>query len=51
MRIVLDNGAVPGQGDDGHLQVRGNIIFEQYYNNAEATASAFTRDDWFITDD
>ena len=50
-RIVLDNGAVAGQGEVGHLQVHGNIVFEQYYNNPEATASAFTHDGWFITGD
>ena len=51
MRVVLDNGAVAGQGEAGHLQVHGNIVFEQYYNNPEATTSAFTHDGWFITGD
>lgn len=51
MRIVSDNGAVAGQGEVGHLQVRGNILFEQYYNNSEATASAFSHDGWFVTGD
>lgn len=51
MRIVLDNGAVAGQGEVGHLQVRGDIVFEQYYNNPEATASVFSHDGWFITGD
>lgn len=51
MRIVSDNGAVAGQGEVGHLQVQGNIVFEHYYNNPEATASAFSHDGWFITGD
>ena len=51
MRVVSDNGAVVGQGEVGHLQVHGNIVFDRYYNNPEATASAFTDDGWFITGD
>ena len=51
MRVVSDNGALVAQGEVGHLQVHGSIVFEQYYNNLEATASAFTDDGWFITGD
>lgn len=51
MRLVSDEGTVVTSGEVGHLQVHGSIVFEQYYNNAEATASAFTDDGWFITGD
>ena len=51
MRVVSDKGAVVGQGEVGHLQVHGSIVFEQYYNNPEATTNAFTDDGWFITGD
>ena len=51
MRVMLDNGSVAGCGEAGNLQVHGSIVFERYYNNPEATASAFTDDGWFITGD
>lgn len=51
MRVVADDGTVAAQGEVGHLQVHGSIVFERYYNNPEATASAFTHDGWFITGD
>ena len=51
MRVVLDSGAMAAQGEVGVLQVHGAIVFEQYYNNPDATASAFTDDGWFITGD
>jgi len=37
--------------DEGELQVRGPLTFSGYYNNPEATASAFTPDGWFRTGD
>lgn len=36
--------------EDGELLVRGPVVFGGYWNNPEATASAFT-DDWFATGD
>ena len=51
VRVVLESGAIAAQGDVGLLQVRGSIVFYKYYNNPEATASAFTDDGWFITGD
>lgn len=35
----------------GDLEVRGDIVFEQYYRNPEATRCAFTADGWFRTGD
>ena len=51
IRIMTENGAAAAQGEVGHLQVRGNVVFEKYYNNPEATASAFTAEGWFVTGD
>ncbi|KAM0801214.1 hypothetical protein BDR22DRAFT_804970 [Usnea florida] len=51
MRLVSDEGTVVAEGEIGHLQVRGSIVFQKYYNNPKATADAFTDDGWFITGD
>lgn len=45
---------VPGiemRVNDGGLQIRGPIVFQRYFNNAEATQAAFTEDGWFRTGD
>jgi cyclohexanecarboxylate-CoA ligase len=36
---------------DGRLQVRGNSLFSEYFNNRRATLEAFTPDGWFETGD
>ncbi|KAK4039269.1 hypothetical protein C8A01DRAFT_16718 [Parachaetomium inaequale] len=54
MRVVRggDDGAVLcEQGEAGHLQVRGAVVFDGYYRNPSATADAFTDDGWFRTGD
>jgi acyl-CoA synthetase (AMP-forming)/AMP-acid ligase II/thioesterase domain-containing protein len=54
MRVVRgeNQGAVPCEtGETGHLQVRGEVVFEGYYRNPSATADAFTHDGWFKTGD
>lgn len=38
-------------GEVGELQVSGPVVFDHYFNNAEATANAFSADGWFITGD
>lgn len=35
----------------GNLEVRGNVVFDCYHNNPEATVEAFTSDGWFRTGD
>lgn len=51
IRIVDDAGRACSAEQAGELQVRGPIIFGRYYNNEEATKSAFTSDGWFRTGD
>lgn len=51
MRIVSGTGSVVAQEEVGNLQVKGDVVFQQYYNNKAATADAFTEDGWFITGD
>eukprot|EP01065_Artemidia_motanka_P042179 TRINITY_DN560_c0_g2_i1.p1 TRINITY_DN560_c0_g2~~TRINITY_DN560_c0_g2_i1.p1 ORF type:complete len:4401 (+),score=1555.85 TRINITY_DN560_c0_g2_i1:207-13409(+) len=53
MRVVTDDGAQvePLSGAVGEVQIRGPTVFSGYYNNPDATASAFTKDGWFMTGD
>lgn len=44
-------GTATRTADDGELLVKGIGIFRGYFNNAEATAAAFTEDGWFRTGD
>jgi len=37
--------------DDGEVLVRGKSVFPAYWQNDEATASAFTADGWYLTGD
>lgn len=37
--------------DDGEILVKGEILFDGYWNNDEATAAAMTEDGWFNTGD
>lgn len=38
-------------GETGSLQVSGPVVFQEYFNDDEATRQAFTPDGWFITGD
>ncbi|KUL85383.1 hypothetical protein ZTR_06996 [Talaromyces verruculosus] len=53
MRVMdLNNKAERApDGEVGELQVSGPVVFDHYFNNAEATANAFSADGWFITGD
>jgi long-chain acyl-CoA synthetase len=54
-RIGSVGRPVPGIGirinPDGEVLVRGESVFRGYYNNAEATAAAFSDGGWFHTGD
>jgi acyl-CoA synthetase (AMP-forming)/AMP-acid ligase II/thioesterase domain-containing protein/acyl carrier protein len=47
MRIADERGALLPPGEAGELQLRGPMVFNQYYNNEGATNAAFTADGWF----
>ena len=53
MRVVDEEGNVaPDDGTtQGELHVRGPWVASAYYDDAEATANAFTADGWFKTGD
>lgn len=38
-------------GELGEIWLRGSSVVEEYYNDPEATAEAFTKDGWFKTVD
>ena len=53
MRITVqsEGGRIAKPNERGDLEVSGPIVFKEYYNNAAATAEAFTSDGWFKTGD
>ena len=51
LRLVAEDGDVPVAGTPGEIQVRGNTVFEEYWQRPEATAGAFSKDGWFQTGD
>ena len=51
LRITQDDQTLSKPNEIGNLQVSGPVVFKEYFNNAEATAAAFTEDGWFITGD
>lgn len=51
-RVVRDDGTAIEEADTpGSLQIKGELVFQEYYNNATATKDAFTKDGWFMTGD
>lgn len=51
MRITNDSGDLVGPNETGSLELSGEILFHEYYNNPIATTEAFTSNGWFITGD
>ncbi|KAG1873931.1 atromentin synthetase [Suillus subluteus] len=53
MRIAdpADGTTLRPDGESGELQIRGQMVFVRYYNNAEATSSSFVEGGWFRTGD
>ena len=51
LRVVDATGDELSPGEIGDLQVTGEQVFQEYFNNKEATISSFTKDGWFNTGD
>ncbi|KAL8829806.1 MAG: hypothetical protein Q9191_001809 [Dirinaria sp. TL-2023a] len=51
MRITTEDGVAAGPNEVGGLELSGEVLFREYYNNPKATEEAFTSDGWFITGD
>jgi long-chain acyl-CoA synthetase len=51
IRVELNDGRLAGAGEAGQIQLSGGGLFSEYWNNADATARAFTHDGWFRTGD
>ncbi len=51
VRIVDDRNSVLPDGEAGEIQLRGPMVTQGYFNNPDATSSAFTADGWFRTGD
>jgi malonyl-CoA/methylmalonyl-CoA synthetase len=50
VRLVGEDGAVVGEGQQGEIEVRGPGVFKEYWKQPAATCAAF-RDSWFRTGD
>ncbi|KAF2087087.1 putative non-ribosomal peptide synthase-like protein [Saccharata proteae CBS 121410] len=51
LRLVDENRKPVKKGTQGAIQVRGAMIFKQYYNNEAANKACMTPDGWFDTGD
>ncbi len=52
LRLVDEEGRpVEDEGEPGQIQVRGPLLFREYWQRPDATAEAFTDDGWFRTGD
>lgn len=51
IRLISEHGeSVTGEGEPGEIQVRGPVVFREYWNAPEVTAANFI-DGWFRTGD
>lgn len=51
IRLISEHGdPITREGEPGEIQVRGPVVFREYWNAPEVTAANFT-DDWFRTGD
>ena len=48
---VIDQGHGAAPNDVGDLQLAGDLVFKEYFNDRTAIAASFTKDSWFITGD
>jgi len=51
LRIVDNDGTLLPMETVGRLQIRGDVVFQGYFDNPAANAAAFQADGWFNTGD
>ncbi len=51
VRRSREDGAVPADDEPAEIEVRGNAVLLEYWNQPEATAAAFTTDGFYKTGD
>ena len=51
VRIADEHGAMVTRGTVGEIEISGPNVFPGYHANPDATAAAFTADDWFRSGD
>ncbi|MCH2046894.1 MAG: AMP-binding protein, partial [Saprospiraceae bacterium] len=51
IRLFNENGVVVEDGISGEIQIKGPNVFLEYWQKAEATQKAFTKDGWFRSGD
>jgi acyl-CoA synthetase (AMP-forming)/AMP-acid ligase II len=51
IRVVGEDDAPVAEREPGEIQIRGGKLFQRYWRNPEATATAFTAGGWFRTGD
>ncbi|MDH5368074.1 MAG: acyl-CoA synthetase [Cyclobacteriaceae bacterium] len=51
VRLTDENDNQIEMGSSGEIQIKGENVFKEYWDNSEATQDAFTLDGWFKTGD
>ena len=51
VRLVDEQDQPVEEGDPGEIQIQGDSVFLEYWDNPKATKEAFTPDGWFRTGD
>ena len=51
VRLMREDETPAEVGEEGELQVRGNLLFPGYFDNPAANKNAFTDDKWFRSGD
>lgn len=51
VRLVDDNGNEVELGQAGEIQIKGDNVFNEYWNKPQATQETFTENGWFKTGD
>lgn len=51
VRLVDEQQNELPEGEVGEIQIKGDTVFQEYWQRPEATAQSFTPDGWFMTGD